>query len=209
MTATAPSRAHSTVIANFERFVVLNDAERQAIIDRFHIKQVRKKQMLVQPGFVCGYRTYVVEGAIRAFFICSNMQEHNIALAVDDWWITDYSSYHFQQPASMFLEAVEASTILQISYQDEEDLLREFPVFERFFRIVTQRSFARLQQRLMNNLSQRAEERYDDMVRKYPKLVARFPQYVIASFLGMTTEFLSKIKRKQALEERQSKKVAY
>lgn len=199
------SPAHQAIITNFERFVVLDDAARQAVVSLFHARQVRKKQMLVQPGFVCQYRTYVVTGAIRAFFICSNMQEHNIALAVDDWWITDYSSYHYQQPATMFLEATEASHVLQISYEDEQKLLAEHPVFERFFRIVSQRSFATLQQRLMDNLSQRAEVRYEAMLRKYPKIVARFPQYVIASYLGMTTEFLSKIKRKQALEERKGK----
>ena len=121
----------------------------------------------------------------------------SITFAVDDWCITDYNSYIFQQPATMFVVALEDSTILQLSFEREQELKQLNHKFETFFRIVAERGLAFQQRRITSNLTQTATERYEYFVSKYPQIVQRVPQYALASYLGMTTEFLSRIRNKR------------
>ena len=185
------------VINYVERHIPLTDEEKQYLASLLRITRITKKQCIVQPDFICRYRSYVVSGAMRAYLIDKNGDDHTIAFAIEDWWISDYNSYIFQTPASMFVEAVEDTVLIQIDYNAEQLLMETHPKFERFFRIVTQRSFAYLQRRVMANLTMTAEERYQEFSDKYPKLVNRFPQYAVASYLGFSTEFLSKIRNKR------------
>ena len=185
------------VINYVERHIPLTDEEKQYLASLLRITRIKKKQCIVQPDFICRYRSYVVSGAMRAYLIDKNGDDHTIAFAIEDWWISDYNSYIFQTPASMFVEAVEDTVLIQIDYNAEQLLMETHPKFERFFRIVTQRSFAYLQRRVMANLTMTAEERYQEFSDKYPKLVNRFPQYAVASYLGFSTEFLSKIRNKR------------
>lgn len=124
-------------------------------------------------------------------------QEHTITFAIDDWWITDYNSYIFQQPATMFVVALEDSIILQLDYEKEQELKLQNHKFETFFRIMAERGLAAQQRRIISNLTQTAEERYETFSNKYPQIVQRVPQYALASYLGMTTEFLSRIRNKR------------
>ena len=140
------------------------------------ITRVKKKQYIVQPDFTCRYRSYIVSGAMRAYLIDKKGDDHTIAFAIEDWWISDYNSYIYQQPATLFVEAVEDSILIQIDYNAEQLLMETHPKFERFFRIITQRSFAFLQKRLLSSLSMTAEERYEDFAHRYPLLNSRFPQ---------------------------------
>jgi len=126
-----------------------------------------------------------------------NGQDHTIAFAIDDWWITDYNSYILQKPATMFVVALEDGVILQIEHQCEEDLKNSNHKFETFFRIRAERTAAFMQQRIISNLTQSAEERFENFVDKYPLIVQRVPQYALASYLGMTTEFLSRIRNRR------------
>lgn len=180
------------------RLVDLDSSAAQALNDLVVVRRLKRKQYIVQPGYVCTHRTYVVQGALRAFLQGNDGVEYTIALSIDDWWITDYSSYHYQTPATLFVEAFEDSLVVQLPYEAEQKLLAKYPIYERFFRIISQSSFAHLQKRLLNNLSMDAESRYDAFVERYPKVASRFPQYIIASFLGMSTEFLSKIRKRKA-----------
>ena len=185
------------VVKYVQRYIELSAEEQLYLASLLRITRVKKKQYIVQPDFVCRYRSYVVSGAMRAYLIDKNGDDHTIAFAVEDWWISDYNSYIFQTPASMFVEAMEDTVLIQIDYNAEQLLMETHPRFERFFRIITQRSFAHLQKRLLANLSMTAEERYEEFSDKYPKLASRFPQYAIASYLGFSTEFLSKIRNKK------------
>ena len=185
------------VINYVERYIQLSDEEKQYLVSLLRITRVKKKQCIVQPDFTCKYRSYVVSGAMRAYLIDKNGNDHTIAFAIEDWWISDYNSYIFQTPASMFVEAVEDTLLIQIDHNAEQLLMETHPRFERFFRIITQRAFAYLQRRVMADLTMTAEEGYEEFSAKYPKLVNRFPQYAIASYLGFSTEFLSKIRNKR------------
>ena len=185
------------LIKNVTRFITLTAEEERLFTSWLRSQKVRKKQFIVQPEYVCQYRTYVTTGALRSYFIGNDGQEYTIALAIDDWWISDFTSYINQEPATLFVEAVEDSTLIQISYQNEQTLYEKVPKFERFFRIHSQRGAAAIQKRMLWSISKTAEERYEEMQKKYPQFLQRFPQYVIASYLGMTTQFLSRIRNQK------------
>ncbi|KAA2238961.1 Crp/Fnr family transcriptional regulator [Chitinophaga agrisoli] len=169
-------------------------AELEEVMAAFSMKKVKKKQFIIQPEFVAKYRNYVLEGAFRAYVIDEKGEDHTIQLAIEDWWISDYNSYVFQQPATMFVVALEDSTILQIDYESEKRLKAVNHKYETLFRIMAERSAAYQQRRVIANLTQSAEERYTLFLEKYPQMVLRVPQYALASYLGMTTEFLSRIR---------------
>lgn len=179
------------------RHIQLTEEEETYFVSLLRITKVKKKQFIVQPEFTCKYRNYVVKGVMRAYLIDNKAQEHTLAFAVEDWWITDYNSYINQEPATLFVEALEDTILIQIDYNAEQLLMQTIPKFERFFRIITQRSFAFLQKRMLSNLSKSAEERYEEFIGKYPSIANRIPQYALASYLGFSTEFLSKIRNKR------------
>ena len=174
--------------------IALSEDEIQTFISCFKITRVKKRQFIIQPEFVAKYRNYVVEGALRAYVVADAGEEHTIQFAIEDWWISDYSSYIFQQPASMFVMALEDSILLQIDFESEQKLKANNHKFETFFRIMAERSFAGMQRRLISNLTKTAEERFHEFEQNYPKIVLRVPQYALASFLGMTTQYMSKLR---------------
>jgi hypothetical protein len=151
----------------------------------------------VQPEFTAKYRNYIVDGAFRSYVVGDNGEDHTITFAINDWWITDYNSYIFQQPATMFVVALEDSLIMQLDFKTEQELKQMNPKFETFFRMIAERSVAFYQRRLITNLTKTAEERYHEFDEKYPTIVQRVTQYALASFLGMTTEYLSKLRNKR------------
>lgn len=189
--------ATEKILQHIEKYVALSEEEKLQFAAVFKEAKFKKKQFIIQPNFVARHRYFVVDGAIRAYVIGNEGQEQTIQLAIEDWWISDYNSYIFQKPANMFVMAVEDSTVLQISFEAEQQLKTANHKFETFFRIIAERGVAFMQRRLISNLTMSAEERYDEFQEKYPLMINRFPQYVIAAYLGMTTEFLSKIRNKK------------
>jgi CRP-like cAMP-binding protein len=160
------------------------------------VKKVKRKQFIDQPGFVSKYRNYVVKGALRAYIIGNDGQEHTIAFAIEDGFIGDPGSFLSQEPATLFVEAIEDSEVIQMSYENEQKLLETISKFHSYFRLATLHVAVNIQKRVLSNISQSAEERYDEFAKEYPQLLQRFPLYMIASYLGMTREFLSKIRNK-------------
>jgi CRP-like cAMP-binding protein len=191
------SNAHQRIIDYAAKFVQLTDEEKTAFAAGFKEVRAVKRQFLVQPGFTARSRYFVVRGALRAYVVGEEGQDHTIQLAIDEWWISDYNSYIFQQPANMFVIALEDCTLLQINFEDEKMLKASNYKFETFFRMLAERSVAFMQKRLITSLTMSAEERYNSFMEKYPLMAERIPQYAIASYLGMTTEFLSKIRNRK------------
>lgn len=179
------------------RYIQLTEEEEDYFGSLLRLTRIKKRQFVVQPEFVCKYRSYVVAGAMRAYLVDNKGKEHTVVISVEDWWISDFTSYLNQEPASLFVEALEDSVLIQIDYHSEQLLLERVPKFERFFRIITQRSFAFQQKRILSNLSMTAQERYDEFIERYPAIANRVPQYALASYLGFSTEFLSKIRNKK------------
>ncbi|MDJ1505751.1 Crp/Fnr family transcriptional regulator [Xanthocytophaga agilis] len=178
-------------------FIELTKEEEAYFLSLLVLTKVKKRQLIVQPNFVCQHMNYVREGAMRSYLVDNKGIEHTIALAIEGGWINDCNSYIFQEPATFFVQALENSVIIQLSYQSEQLLLANIPQFERFFRITARCEVATIQKRVLSNISQTAEQRYEDFAMRYPALLNRIPQYAIASYLGFTTEFLSKIRNKK------------
>lgn len=181
-------------IKYIQRTIALSAEELAEFTAAFHIKKIKKKQFIIQPDFTAKYRTYVMQGAFRSYVIDQNGIDHTIQFAMEDWWVSDYNSYIYQKPATMFVVALEDSTVLQIDFETEKQLKKTNHKFETFFRIAAERTAAFHQRRIISALTRTAEERYNDFVETYPSVANRLPQYALASYLGMTREFLSKIR---------------
>lgn len=179
-----------------ERYVFLKDHEKDRIASIFEEQMIKRRQFLDQPGFVCNYRNYVVHGTFRSFYLDGEGKEHTVQIAMDDWFVSDFHSYITQTPATLFVEALEDSTILRSTYDTIEPLCKEIHALSEYFRITTERAFAYSRKRALSSLSLNAEERFLELLERYPTMVQRVPQKVIASYLGMTPEFLSKIRKK-------------
>ena len=188
------------ILNNVKRYVNLTTEDEAQFIDIINTHFVKKRQFIVQPGFICKYQTYVLKGAFRSYFVSDEGIEHTIQFAIEDWFISDFSSYINQKPSSLIVEALEDSVVQQIDYDAVETLCKNNSKFERFFRLVAQKSFAYSQQRILSNLGKSAKERFLEFNELYPTIVQRVPQYALASYLGMSAEFLSKIRKQLALE---------
>jgi CRP-like cAMP-binding protein len=186
------------IIDYVERFVPLTEDDKALLADSFTRVEIQKRQYIAQPDFTTKYRSYVLKGAFRSYVVCHKGQEHTIALAIDDWWISDYNSYIYQQPATLFVVAIEKSTVLRIDYETEKRLKASNHRLETFFRIIAEQELAYYQRRMIANLTLSAEDSYRRFMRKYPDIAARVPQYALASFLGMTTEYLSRLRNRRA-----------
>lgn len=187
--------------AHIQKRLSLSNDDLEEFCQSFKVSKVKKRQFIVQPEFVAKNRYYVVQGSFRAYVIGDEGQEHTIQFAIDDWWISDYNSYIFQQPASMFVMALEDSVVLQISYEAEQQLKKRKHVYETFFRILAENTAAHMARRVIINLTKTAEQRYELFLNRYPDIVSKVPQYALASFLGMTTEYLSKLRNKRVSRE--------
>jgi CRP-like cAMP-binding protein len=187
---------YDNVLKNISRYVKLTKEEEDEFCSLLAIRQIKKKQFLVHEGQISSYESYVNKGCFRTYIIDRNGAEHNFYFAMEDWWTSDIYSRTFNTPAFCNIVAVEDSEILQITQHQLEGLMVRLPKIEHFFRTIYQRSMAIHQYRLMQQLNMTSEERYRQFREKYPEFDRRIPQKHIASFLGMTPEFLSNIRSK-------------
>ncbi len=174
------------------------EKEAAFFVSHFTERKVKKRQFIIQPDFIAKYRIFVVQGTFKAYVIGNDGQENTISLAMDGWWISDPNSYIYQIPATMFVEALEDSIIYQLDFENEQKLKAHSHQFETFFRIIAERGLAFMQRRLISSLTLAAEERYKQFAEKHPEFLKRVPQFTIASYLGMTTQYLSLLRKKQA-----------
>lgn len=181
-------------IENINNKIRLSQENMDKLIAAFKIVKVKKRQLIIQPGFVAKNRIYVLKGAFRSYLIDEKGNDHTIQFAIEDWWISDYNSYIYQIPATQFVVALENSIVLEIGYHKEQALKSENLELATLFRMMAEKSAAFYSRRMMANLTQSAEERYNDFISTFPKVVQRLPQYALASYLNMTREFLSKIR---------------
>ncbi|MEO9891061.1 Crp/Fnr family transcriptional regulator [Aurantibacter sp.] len=187
---------YENILGNIEKYVTLTKEETEKLIAIIRVKKIKKRELLDQPSNVCNYRNYIQKGAFRSYFIDNEGKEHTVQIAVEDHFTSDFYSYITQTPATLFVEALEDSIILQMSYNDIEGLCKEIHALSEYFRITTERAFAFSRKRALSNLSMTAEERFLELEKRYPNIVYRVPQKVIASYLGITPEFMSKLRKK-------------
>jgi len=186
---------YQSILKNIAKHIELNTEEETFFLSQLKIKEVAKKTFLLKEGQACKYINFVHSGTLRAFHIDKDGKEATMMFAVSDWWITDMFCFLNQKPAMVFIEAIEDSCIFQLSKANLEKLYHEVPKFERFFRILMQNAYTREQMRVIENLSLTAEYRYHNFLLKYPQIAKAITQKQIASYLGITPEFLSAIRK--------------
>ncbi len=182
---------------SLRKHLAFTDDEIQLILERGKIKKFKRGQFIINEGSVIRKTHFILEGSLIAYFIDADAQEHMIQFGIEGWWISDIHSYTLGGPAKYNVQALESGILIEISFDDMQWLYQNIPALEKYFLIITQRAFAGFQERIVNNLCLSAEERYEAFKNKYPKIELRFPQKWIASYLGMSAEFLSKIKNKR------------
>ncbi|WP_295121387.1 Crp/Fnr family transcriptional regulator [uncultured Chitinophaga sp.] len=157
-------------------------------------RTVPKKTFLLQEGEVCRFEAFISKGCIRSYYVDEHGAEITLQFAIENWWVSDIASFHENKPSRMFIETLEDCELLILHPDTKESLLRQAPCFERMFRLMVQRNLSRLQERLFQTIATSAEEKYLDFLQRYPTIPQRAPQHQIASFLGFSPEFLSKVR---------------
>ena len=182
-------------------YVTLTPEEEDFLREHVIVRKYLKGQYVLQQGDVCKVSSFILKCCTKMFYIDKDGQEHIIMLSVEDWWTSDIASFIEQQPADFNIQCLEDTEMAQFQYSNIDHIFEKVPKLERLLRKVTERGLAAAQKRIIRNFSMTAKERYLYFRKTYPKIEQRIPQYMVASYLGITKEFLSKIKGQLALED--------
>lgn len=190
---------YALLFENIRKKVSLSDDENLLCQTFFTIKKLRKKQYLLQEGDVCKYTAFVNKGILRSYTIDEKGNERIIQFALEDWWITDIYSFLTAEPSTFNIDVLEDAEVLLITKAAQEEMVLQVPKMERFLRLLMQNSLIAMQRRLIGSLNYTAEDKYLQLLDSCPTIIQRVPQHLIASYLGITPETLSRIRRQMAL----------
>jgi len=179
----------------------LKEKEVNELLSLFTERQIKRRGFILHQGDVCKHVTFVVSGCVKMYAVDQAGKEHNLEFAVENEWISDLSSFYDENASAVYIEAIEPTTILQISRPNLIYLYTNYPKFNSTFRIIIEHKYIGLQQRVLQNISASAEQRYLNFVQQHPNLAARLPNTQVASYLGMTAEFLSKVRKDLTLKK--------
>lgn len=185
---------YPTLKTYIDRYVKLNSAEYELLEPFLKFRKIKKKEYLLKEGQICNARYFILKGCFRSYYIDDNGTEKVIHFGVENWWMTDYDSLTTQKSSHLNIQAIEDSEVLVLDTNSFENLCVKLPKMERFFRIIAERTFVASQRRIHYMFSYTGEEMYTIFSETFPNFVQRVPQYMLASYLGITPEFLSKIK---------------
>ncbi|MHA4842876.1 Crp/Fnr family transcriptional regulator [Flavitalea antarctica] len=191
-----------SILNNVARHINLDSEEKSFFLSLLKSKNIAKKTYVLKEGQICKHIYFVHSGTLRAFHVDKQSKESTMMFAIADWWITDMYCFLNEKPAMVNIEAIEDSCLYQLSKVDLELLYLKVPKFERFFRILMQNAYTREQLRVIENLSLSSEQRYESFLLKYPHIANAITQKQIASYLGITPEFLSAIRKNKSKKER-------
>lgn len=187
--------------------LLINHINKNVTLDEFGIeklsaililKELNKKEFLIEPGETANTMNFIVQGSMRSYYLDENAQEHTLQLGIEGWWINDLYSYLSRKKSRMYVQALEKTYLIQLPRVQLEKLYIEVPEISNFFRIKIQSAYVALQERVIDSMSNDAYERYDDFRKSYRNIEQRVPQYIIASYLGVTPEFLSYLRKKHS-----------
>ncbi|MET7035040.1 Crp/Fnr family transcriptional regulator [Elizabethkingia miricola] len=184
------------LIAHFKEIVALDEHDIKAIIPKLEIKELDKKDYLLQPGQVSRHMRFIAQGSLHSYYTDDAGREHTMQLGIENWWINDLYSYLSESASRMYIQAVENTTLVQIHKNNLELLYKEVPKISEFWRLKMQGAYLILQERTFENMRFDAYTRYKTFITNYPDIEQRFPQYMIASYLGITIEYLSALRKK-------------
>jgi len=188
------------LIQHIRKFVAIEEQHIPAMLSFFQNITVPKKENLLREGDFCKSNYFVVKGCLRLFFINEKGIEQTTQFAIENWWLTDYMAFQNQQSSGFFVQAVEKTEVLALHFHAQEQLLKQFPQLERYFRLIYQKAYAasQIKMKYLHDFSR--EELYHHFVSQFPEFVQRIPQYLLASYLGFTPEYLSEIRKKSILK---------
>lgn len=192
---------YEQLLKTVQQKVTLTSDEAELLKQFFTLKKVRKRQYMLNEGEVCKYNLFVAKGLLRAFGVEENGYEQVVQFAVEGWWISDLNSFFSGDVAVYNIEALEDCELLLLTRQSMDKMLEKLPKMERYFRLLMQNHIVALRQRIIASQRHSAEERYIKLIEGFPTILARVPQQYIASYLGMTPETLSRV-RKQISEQK-------
>jgi len=182
---------------HIRKFIAIDDEEFEETLPFFRSISLRKKENLLVEGQVCKSNYFVVKGCLRMFFVNEKGVEQTVQFALENWWLSDYTSFSTQKPSAFSIQAVEKSEVMAIDFAANETMLAQHPCLERYFRLVHQRAHAAAQYRMKYHYDHSREELYHEFARLFPEFVQRIPQYLLASYLGFTPEYLSEIRSRR------------
>jgi len=180
---------------DISKTIQLTDEDKIILNEYFKVKKLRKKQYFLQEGNVAFHTAWVAKGCLRTYSVNKNGIEQTMQFSIEGWWATDIFSFLTGEPALYNIEAIEDSELLIIDKVGREKVFEKVPGFERLMRLLVEKNLVANQQRLNALMGQNADERYLSFIKKYPKIVQRVPQHMIASYLGITPETLSRIRK--------------
>jgi CRP-like cAMP-binding protein len=192
---------YEQLLKTVQQKVTLTSDEAELLKQFFTLKKVRKRQYMLNEGEVCKYNLFVAKGLLRAFGVEENGYEQVVQFAVEGWWISDLNSFFSGDVAVYNIEALEDCELLLLTRQSMDEMLEKLPKMERYFRLLMQNHIVALRQRIIASQRHSAEERYIRLIEGFPTILVRVPQQYIASYLGMTPETLSRV-RKQISEQK-------
>jgi len=182
------------LLNNISKYIHLNGVEKDIFLAYLKQKNIKRKEFILNEGEVCRDSIFVASGCLRGYTIDKNGVEHVLSFAPPGWWIADMYSLISQKPGILNIDALEDTETILLSKASQEKLYLGIPKFERFFRIITENSLVANQQRIIDNLSLTAVERYSIFCKRYPTLIDHLPQKQIASYIGVTPEFFSRMR---------------
>lgn len=186
---------------HIEQKVSLTATDKELISTFFTKKSLRKKQYLLQAGDICSHLSFVAKGLLRTYNVDDKGEEHMSVFGSEGWWISDFSSFLSVQPAVFNIDAIEDTELLMISRPDYDEFTLQVPVMDRYFRILYQNSLVTKERRLMSSITHTAAQKYVQLIDSNPEIINRIPQKMIASYLGIAPETLSRIKRNLAYKK--------
>ena len=184
-------------ITHIRRYVELSDDEVLKLEPYLRPIELKRREFLLREGEVCRYNYFIEKGCLRMFFNNDKMVEQTMQFAIENWWLSDYFSYARQSPSEYAIQAVEKSVIVAVDYHLQDDLFVDLPQMERYFRIMMQRALSASQLRVKMIYQLSKEEMYRHFNSSYPQFFQRVPQYMIASYLGLTPEYMSELRKKK------------
>jgi len=185
--------------AKLNSIISITDEEFDYCKSLFTSKELKKKQFLLQEGDLSKYQAFVESGMMRTYTVDEKGTEHIMQFSPEGWWVADLSSYITGEPSRFNIDALEDSELLLLTKSLWDQLMTKIPKFEHYFRIIIQNHLIATQQRLMQSISETAEEKYIKFIEMYPQCLQRVPQHMIASYLGITKETLSRLRKNIAI----------
>ena len=190
-------KMYPQLLAHIKRYVTLLPGEEELLCSKLELKKFKKKEIILEPGKMCQGNYFVLKGLVRQYYVNKKLNEQIIQFALENWWMADQDSLLHKQPSAIYIQTIEPTEALLLTEKNRELLFETIPKLESYFRIMMQKSFVASQRRIGFIFNQSDEERYRFFMSLFPDFTQRVPQYMLASYLGFTPQFLSRLRAKK------------